>query len=173
MFSSLKVFPKDSPITDDVSGAILYLLEEGKIRDIEKEFVDTSKNCSNSNPGLESERLSLANFWGIFLISGLTSTLSLLIFLYRLLHNRIEQRIISFNGSRWNNESRWRKAYRIIQIVLSLNHNQVQPRESSESTNEWNQLVSPSEVPEHLEIGRPTQLEIPMRRMDHIGEDLQ
>ncbi|PWA24309.1 hypothetical protein CTI12_AA628740 [Artemisia annua] len=177
------VFPKDSPITDDVSGAILYLMEDGKIRDLENEWLDTSQNCSTSNPGLDSERLSLANFWGIFLISGLTSTLSFLIFLYRLLHNRIEQRIISFNesnGSRWNNESRWRKTVRLIQIVLSLNHNRVEPRESSHSTPEWNhrnppqwELVSPSEVPEHLEIGRPTQLEIPMRKMEHIGEDLQ
>ncbi|KAI3716950.1 hypothetical protein L1987_68199 [Smallanthus sonchifolius] len=167
------VFPKDSPITDDVSGAILSLLEDGKIRDIENEWLDAPQNCSSSNTGLETERLSLANFWGIFLISGLTSTLSLLIFLYRLLHNQIEKRIISFNGTRWNNESRWRNAVRIVQIVLSLNHNQVQPRGSMEPTNEWAQqtpprweLVSPTEVPEHLEIGRPTQLEIPMRNLN-------
>ncbi|GJU05553.1 glutamate receptor 2.9-like protein [Tanacetum coccineum] len=173
------VFPKDSPITDDVSGAILYLMEEGKIRELENQWLNTSQTCSNSNPGLDSERLSLANFWGIFLISGLTSTLSFLTFLYRLLHNRIEQRIISFNesnGSRWNNESRWRKAVRLVQIVLNLNHHQIEPRESSHSAHEWShrnppqwELVSPSEVPEHLEIGRPTQLKIPMRKMEHIG----
>ncbi|KAI7730978.1 hypothetical protein M8C21_006827 [Ambrosia artemisiifolia] len=168
------VFPKDSPITDDVSGAILSLLEDGKIRDIENEWLDAPQTCSSSNPGLETERLTLASFWGIFLISGLASTLSLLIFLYRLLHNQIEQRIISLHGPRWNNESRWRKAVRIVQIVLSLNRNyQVQPRESAESTNEWTQRtpprwesVSPTEIPEHLEIGRPTQLEIPMRNID-------
>ncbi|GJV30401.1 glutamate receptor 2.7-like protein [Tanacetum coccineum] len=177
------VFPKDSPITDDVSGAILYLMEEGKIRELENQWLNTSQTCSNSNPGLDSERLSLANFWGIFLISGLTSTLSFLTFLYRLLHNRIEQRIISFkesNGSRWNNESGWRKAVRLVQIVLSLNHHQIEPIESSHSAHEWShrnppqwEPVSPLEVPEHLEIGRPTQLEIPMRKMEHIGEDLQ
>ncbi|KAD7117884.1 hypothetical protein R6Q59_005090 [Mikania micrantha] len=166
------VFPKDSPISDDVSGAILSLLEDGKIHEIEKEWLDT-QDCTSSNPGLETERLTLASFWGIFLISGLASTISLLIFLYRLLHNKIERRIISFNGSHWNNESRWRKAVRIVQIVLSLNHNRVQPRENLEPTNEWDQrtppiweLVSPTEVPEHLEVGRPTQLEIPMRKMD-------
>ncbi|KAJ0451533.1 putative solute-binding protein family 3/ domain of MltF [Helianthus annuus] len=164
------IFPKDSPITDDVSGAILSLMEDGKIREIENEWLDAPQTCSSSNPGLETERLTLASFWGIFLISALASTLSLLIFLYRLLHNQIEQRIISLHGPRWNNESRWRKAVRIVQIVLSLNRNQIQPRES---TNEWAQQtphrwesVSPTEVPEHLEIGRPTQLEIPMRKMD-------
>ncbi|KAM0054594.1 putative periplasmic binding protein-like I [Helianthus debilis subsp. tardiflorus] len=164
------IFPKDSPITDDVSGAILSLMEDGKIREIENEWLDAPQTCSSSNPGLETERLTLASFWGIFLISALASTLSLLIFLYRLLHNQIEQRIISLHGPRWNNESRWRKAVRIVQIVLSLNRNQVQPRES---TNEWApqtphrwESVSPTEVPEHLEIGRPTQLEIPMRKMD-------
>ncbi|KAI3680766.1 hypothetical protein L6452_35542 [Arctium lappa] len=174
------VFSKDSPITDDVSGAILSLLEDGKIRDLENKWLKTSRNCPTSNPGVESKRLSLANFWGIFLISGLTSTLSFLIFLYRLLHNQIEQRIISFNGSQWGNESHWRKAFRIIRIVLSLNQNRVQPQESSDSTEVWNhrnpprwESVSPTEVPEHLEIGRPTQLEIPMRKMEHIGEDLQ
>ncbi|KAI7730973.1 hypothetical protein M8C21_006822 [Ambrosia artemisiifolia] len=170
------IFPKDSPITDDVSGAILSLLEDGKIHDIEKEWFDADayQTCSSSNPGLERDRLTLASFWGIFLISGLTSTLSLLIFLYRLLHNQIEQRIISLHGSRWNNESRWRRAVSVVQIVLSLyRHNQVQPRESVEPTVELAQRtppgwesVSPKEIPEHLEIGRPTQLEIPMRNMD-------
>ncbi|XP_076944444.1 glutamate receptor 2.7-like [Bidens hawaiensis] len=168
------VFPKDSPITDDVSGAILSLLEDGKIRNIENKWLNTPQNCSSTNPGLETERLTLANFWGIFLISGVTSTLSLLVFLYRLLHNQIERRIMSFNGSRYSNESRWRKAVRIVQIVLSLNHNRVEPRDTVHSTHEWArqtpprwELVSPTEVPEHLEIGRPTQLEIPMRNTDH------
>ncbi|KAI3710201.1 hypothetical protein L2E82_39975 [Cichorium intybus] len=176
------VFPKDSPITDDVSGAILYLLEEGRIIDMEKEWLDTSQNCSNSDPEVESERLSLDNFWGIFVISGATSTLSLLIFLYRLLHNRIEQRIISSPESRWNtnNESRWRRAIRLVLIMLSLNRSQVQPTENLESREEWNhrnpqqwELLSPTEVPHHLEIGRPTQLEIPMRKIEHVGEDLR
>ncbi|KAK1422710.1 hypothetical protein QVD17_17996 [Tagetes erecta] len=171
------VFPKYSPITDDVSGAILSLLEDGKIRDIENKWLDAPQTCSSSNPELETDRLTLASFWGIFLISGLASTISLLIFLYRLLHNRIEKRIISIHGSRWNNESRWRKAIKVVQIVLSLNHNQVQvrPVESTQQTNEWArrtppmwESVSPTEVPEHLEIGRPTQLEIPMRNMDQI-----
>ncbi|CAI9292777.1 unnamed protein product [Lactuca saligna] len=170
------VFPKDSPITDDVSGAILSLLEEGRIIDMENQWLDTSQNCSSSDSGVESERLSLDNFWGIFVISGATSTLSLLLFLYRLLHNKIEQRIISYHGSRWNNnnESRFRRAIRLVMIMLSLNPSRVQPRENLESSQEWNhqnppqwELVSPTEVPEHLEIGRPTQLEIPMRKMEH------
>ncbi|KAI3823963.1 hypothetical protein L1987_05412 [Smallanthus sonchifolius] len=172
------VFPKDAPITGDVSRAILTLLENGTIRAFKNEWLDTSQSCSSSNPGLEAERLSLTNFWGIFLISGLTSTLSLLIFVYRLLHNQIKKRIVSFKNSRWNNESRWRKAVGVVKIVLSLNHNQVQPRESLESANEWDQRnspgwerVSPTELPGHLEIGRPTQLDIPMRNLDRIGED--
>ncbi|KVH89500.1 Extracellular ligand-binding receptor [Cynara cardunculus var. scolymus] len=170
------VFPKDSPITDDVSEAILMLLQDGQIRELENKWLNTSQNSSRCIPKVESQRLSLANFWGIFLISGLTSTLSLVIFLYRLLHNQIEQRIISFNGSHWGNENRWRKALRLIQIVLYLNPNRIQPPESSNSVEVWNhrnpprwELVSPTEVPEHLEIGRPTQLEIPMRKMDHTG----
>ncbi|KAI3716951.1 hypothetical protein L1987_68200 [Smallanthus sonchifolius] len=167
------VFPKDSPITGDVSRAILELSENGTIRDLENKWLnDTSESCSSSNPGLEGERLSLTNFWGIFLISGLTSTLSLLIFVYRLSHNQIKKRIVSFKNSSWNNASRWRKAVGVVKIVLSLNHNQVQPRENVEPTNEWAQrtpprweAVSPTEVPEHLEIGRPTQLDIPMRNL--------
>ncbi|GKB86616.1 glutamate receptor 2.7-like protein [Tanacetum coccineum] len=47
------VFPKDSPITNDVSGAILYLMEEGKIRELENQWLNTSQTCSNSNPRLE------------------------------------------------------------------------------------------------------------------------
>ncbi|PWA62381.1 ionotropic glutamate receptor [Artemisia annua] len=35
------VFPKDSLIANNVSEAILYLLEEGKIRDLENELLNT------------------------------------------------------------------------------------------------------------------------------------
>ncbi|GJW88862.1 hypothetical protein Tco_0164202 [Tanacetum coccineum] len=47
-----------------------YLMEEGKIRELENQWLNTSQTCSNSNPGLDLERLSLAKFWGIFLISA-------------------------------------------------------------------------------------------------------
>ncbi|KAJ9565847.1 hypothetical protein OSB04_001813 [Centaurea solstitialis] len=136
------VFSKDSPITNDVSGAILSLSEDGKIRDLENIWLQTSQKCSGSNPEVESQRLSLANFWGIFLISGLTSTLSFLIFLYRLLHNQIEQRIISFNNiSHMDNESHWSKALRLTRIMLSLNQNRVQPPENSNSLAVWNPRI--------------------------------
>ncbi|KAK1422709.1 hypothetical protein QVD17_17995 [Tagetes erecta] len=141
------IFPKDFPITDDVSGAILTLMEDGKIHEIENKWLGAPENCPSSNPKLETESLTLASFWGIFLISGLTSTLTLLIFLYRFF----------FKGYRWNNDnhSRWRKAIRIVVFVLK-SHNQVKPRKYIDVTNAI-------DVPENLEIGRPTQLEIPMR----------
>ncbi|XP_076944438.1 glutamate receptor 2.7-like [Bidens hawaiensis] len=176
------IFPQDSPITDDVSRAILTLLEDGTIGKLEIEWLKADKSCLSSNPELEGERLGLANFWGLFLISGLTSTQSLGVFIYRLNHNQIK-RIVSFNG-------RWRKAARVVKIALNFKRNKVKPEEKMEPANKWDQQsppednmepsnkwddqqspqrwerVSPTEVPENVEIGRPTQLEIPMRKMD-------
>ncbi|KAF4388853.1 glutamate receptor 2.7 [Cannabis sativa] len=78
------VFQKGSPLTKDFSNAILKLSEDGKITALEKECL-TPDECSSTS--IETERLSLKSFWGIYLTSGVTSTICLLISLVRLQRN--------------------------------------------------------------------------------------
>ncbi|KAI3823962.1 hypothetical protein L1987_05408 [Smallanthus sonchifolius] len=56
------VFPKDSPIADDVSGAILSLLEDGKIRDIENEWLVLPKTAPVPIPGWKQKGLASLTF---------------------------------------------------------------------------------------------------------------
>ncbi|GAY51630.1 hypothetical protein CUMW_135640 [Citrus unshiu] len=77
------VFQKGSPLVHDISKAIARLREEGTLTKIENEwFIDRQssfmhKDSISDNPS----SLSLANFGGLFLITGISSTLALVIFL--------------------------------------------------------------------------------------------
>ncbi|XP_062095851.1 glutamate receptor 2.7-like [Humulus lupulus] len=79
------VFQKGSPLTKDLSEAILKLSENGNITTLQKQCLTPSDACPSTS--LETERLSLNSFWGIYLTSGVTSTICLLISLVRLQRN--------------------------------------------------------------------------------------
>ncbi|KAL5715908.1 hypothetical protein ACHQM5_017667 [Ranunculus cassubicifolius] len=72
------VFSRGSQMLDDISQGILELSENGKLLKLEETMMGSIK-CSDSadDPG----RLDVSSFWGLFLISGTTSAVSLLIFL--------------------------------------------------------------------------------------------
>lgn len=81
----LQAFQKGSPIAADFSKAILRLSEDGNITLLEKKLFSPSSECNAANTKIES--LSLHSFWGIYAISGATSTLCFLLFFFRLLKN--------------------------------------------------------------------------------------
>ncbi|KAK3039923.1 hypothetical protein RJ639_027758 [Escallonia herrerae] len=67
------VFQKGSPIAADVSEAILIMSEDGRLKEIVKKWLSPSKNCS-SDTTKGTDSLSLKSFWGLYLISVVTST---------------------------------------------------------------------------------------------------
>ncbi|KAK6939205.1 Ionotropic glutamate receptor [Dillenia turbinata] len=71
-------FPRDSPIVVDLSTAILALSENGDLQRIHDKWL-TGSACSTESE-LESDRLELSSFWGLFLIAGVACVLSLIIF---------------------------------------------------------------------------------------------
>ena len=86
-----------------MSTAILTLSENGQLQKIHDLWLLTSNCPSNSNQA-DSSQLSLSSFWGLFLITGLASILSLIIYMIRLLlqfiqrHNEIPVSTRSFHS---------------------------------------------------------------------------
>ncbi|XP_077251171.1 glutamate receptor 2.5-like [Tasmannia lanceolata] len=76
------VFPKGSPFIADVSEAIVKLRERNDILRLETDLIHSS-NCSSLEADGESVSLGPDGFWGLFLITGGTSTVALMIFFIR------------------------------------------------------------------------------------------
>nr|CAD1832130.1 unnamed protein product [Ananas comosus var. bracteatus] len=76
-------FQKDSPLAVDLSTMILTLSENGELQRIHDKWL-VHKGCNSDNTDIESNRLSLKSFWGLFLICGLICVLSLILFFIRI-----------------------------------------------------------------------------------------
>ncbi|CAH1435284.1 unnamed protein product [Lactuca virosa] len=72
-------FPRDSPLAVDLSTAILTLSENGDLQRIHDKWLIRS-GCSTDNSELESDRLHLKSFWGLFLICGIACFIALFIY---------------------------------------------------------------------------------------------
>ncbi|GLJ41555.1 hypothetical protein SUGI_0860070 [Cryptomeria japonica] len=81
------VFPKGSPLVSDISKAILNLSESKEMLEIRKRWFNSGENkCNVESSRLDSNKLSLKDFWGIFLSTGCVSFLTLVYYLCRLLY---------------------------------------------------------------------------------------
>ncbi|XP_072977011.1 glutamate receptor 2.7-like [Typha angustifolia] len=74
-------FPKGSPLVSDISRGILNITEGNIIIQIEKKWIGNSKVCQNEGSVPSSNSLAFRSFSGLFLVTGVASTCSLLIFL--------------------------------------------------------------------------------------------
>ncbi|XP_024164144.1 glutamate receptor 2.8 [Rosa chinensis] len=76
------VFPKGSPLVADMSSAILNVTEGKKIMKIEANWIKKESNCQGSSSSNISgpNSLGLNSFWGLFLVAGIVSVFSLIIF---------------------------------------------------------------------------------------------
>ncbi|XAR61523.1 hypothetical protein NMG60_11015973 [Bertholletia excelsa] len=77
-------FPRDSPLAVDLSTAILALSENGDLQRIHDKWL-TRSSCSTDNTELDSERLHLKSFWGLFLICGIACFLALVIHFFQIM----------------------------------------------------------------------------------------
>ncbi|CAL9089999.1 unnamed protein product [Musa textilis] len=74
------VFPKHSLLADDFSDVILQLAENGTLKELEnKWFTFTLSNSPSPDNKRERDSLSLDSFWLLFLFTGCTSTIVLLL----------------------------------------------------------------------------------------------
>ncbi|XP_062157786.1 glutamate receptor 2.7-like [Alnus glutinosa] len=94
------VFPRGSPLVADVSRAILKVTEGEKMKEIEKAWLGKESNCPDSNTQVSSNSLSLASFWGLFLITGVASTSALIISVCMFLYKERRQILMRFDNSK-------------------------------------------------------------------------
>ncbi|KAK2642178.1 hypothetical protein Ddye_023941 [Dipteronia dyeriana] len=94
-------FQKGSPIATDFSEAILKLSENGVLRSLEERWFAPSAECLANITNNETESLTLSSFWGLYLISGGTSTICFIIFIFRLLRNYRHDREDASISSIW------------------------------------------------------------------------
>ncbi|EHA8588294.1 putative Glutamate receptor 3.3 [Cocos nucifera] len=95
-------FPRDSSLAVDLSTAILALSENGDLQRIHDKWL-TRSGCTQSTD-LESDRLDLGSFWGLFLICGMACTVALIIYFFLMLrqflrHYPVEETDSSGQGS--------------------------------------------------------------------------
>lgn len=67
----------------DLSTAILELSENGDLQKIHDEWL-TTNDCSSPDDVIESNRLSLKSFWGLFLICGIACVGAVIMFFIKL-----------------------------------------------------------------------------------------
>lgn len=69
----------------DLSTAILQLAENGDLQRIHDKWLVKS-SCSLDNAEIESDRLQLKSFWGLFLICGIACFIALLIYFLQIMN---------------------------------------------------------------------------------------
>ncbi|KAI9096315.1 hypothetical protein K1719_026034 [Acacia pycnantha] len=72
------MFQKGSPMARDFSKAILQLSERGELTNLEAQSLYHSNECTDNSISNDRQSLKLENFWVLFVISGVTSTICLL-----------------------------------------------------------------------------------------------
>ena len=78
-----QAFQRDSPLAVDLSTAILALSENGDLQRIHDKWLSTS-DCSSQDDSIESNRLNLRSFWGLFLICGIACVAAVIMFFIKL-----------------------------------------------------------------------------------------
>ncbi|CAK8569198.1 unnamed protein product [Lathyrus sativus] len=77
-------FPRDSPLAVDLSTAILQLSETGDLQRIHDKW-NTRSTCSLDNTEIDSDRLQLKSFWGLFIICGIACAIALIIYFLQIM----------------------------------------------------------------------------------------
>ncbi|KAM3275466.1 hypothetical protein ACQJBY_044065 [Aegilops geniculata] len=92
---------KGNPLIGDISKAILNVTGGDTMIQIEKKWIGDQNNCQNLGPVTGSSRLTFANFRGLFILTGVASTSSLLIALIIYFYKKKQSiNIVLDNGNR-------------------------------------------------------------------------
>ncbi|XP_047318110.1 glutamate receptor 3.6-like [Impatiens glandulifera] len=80
------VFPRNSPLTGDMSTAILKLSENGDLRRIHNKWIKESACSSNQDAKLSVDRLQIKSFSGLFILCGVVCLIAVGVYFCRKLH---------------------------------------------------------------------------------------
>ncbi|KAG0493760.1 hypothetical protein HPP92_004754 [Vanilla planifolia] len=119
-------FPRDSPLAVDMSTAMLKLSESGELQRIHEKWL-TRSSCLDETREIESSRLQLQSFWGMFAICGFACFLALLIhfvtIIYQFVTHFPQEELDTPEPSSRSGGSR---SSRILQSFLSFADNKVE-----------------------------------------------
>jgi ionotropic glutamate receptor len=101
----LQAFPQGSPLLPYMSRAILNVTEDkDEFGGIEEKYF-SSTPCEDQSAKISSQSLGLYSFRGLFIITVVASTSSLLVYLFKFLHSHWP----ASNASNTNESSFWSK----------------------------------------------------------------
>ncbi|XP_057833805.1 glutamate receptor 2.7 [Cryptomeria japonica] len=80
------VFQKGSPLVSEISRSVLELSESAEMQRLQNKWFNMTE-CTKPGAQVDSNRLSMQSFWGLYLITGTASIVALLLFLGRLIYN--------------------------------------------------------------------------------------
>ncbi|TMX04156.1 hypothetical protein EJD97_011454 [Solanum chilense] len=109
-------FPRDSPLAVDLSTAILTLSENGDLQRIHDKWLARSA-CSLDNAELESDRLHLRSFSGLFLICGIACFIALLIYFIQILRKFCRTSNAAVDSDGQNTTSRSKRLQTLLSII--------------------------------------------------------
>ncbi|XP_078157754.1 glutamate receptor 2.7-like [Carex rostrata] len=84
------VFPRGSPLLQDLSRAVLSVTEGDEMTLIERKWLGDSNTCTRSSTSLSSSSLDIRCFAGLFIITGIVSSLMLLLYIGLFLYEERE-----------------------------------------------------------------------------------
>ncbi|KAI3694765.1 hypothetical protein L1987_77745 [Smallanthus sonchifolius] len=95
------IFAKGSPLVQDMSREIAKIRHDGTLKSLEKKWFETEFPISPQDSSTKPKTLSLERFGGLFIISGVSSCLALMISVMYLIGAKMEiLSIISLLGGR-------------------------------------------------------------------------
>ncbi|XP_073114058.1 glutamate receptor 3.7 [Elaeis guineensis] len=83
-------FPRDSPLVVDMSSAILNLSEKGELQKLHKKWFCKTNCVTQTSISSDPNQLHVSSFWGLFLVCGTATLISLLLFLIRAIRQFIQ-----------------------------------------------------------------------------------
>ncbi|GMY31945.1 glutamate receptor 2.8-like [Fagus crenata] len=102
-------FPRGSPLLPSITEALLKVSESGRLRDLENNMIASAK-CHHVEPDKETPSLSPNSFLVLFIMSGGTSTLALLVYILRvdrsIFRHRIMWRLMKAAMRHWRSQNR-------------------------------------------------------------------
>ncbi|KAG8489532.1 hypothetical protein CXB51_017536 [Gossypium anomalum] len=77
------VFPKRSPLVQDISSAIMRLREEKRLEMMENKWFNSESSFTTLDPESNPNRLNIHSFGGLFLVTGISSISALVVCLFQ------------------------------------------------------------------------------------------
>ncbi|XP_057952942.1 glutamate receptor 2.8-like [Malania oleifera] len=139
------VFQKGSPIAPDVSKAILDMSEDGTLKKLEEFWLSPTTVCSAAMNSTNNESLGLQSFWGLYVISGGTSTFCLLLFFVLLLKKFSRSQESSEGNLTPSDKSVWNRAKRLAQYFDEGNvktPGRMTPAVAQSEVDEWEYVTA-------------------------------